>query len=397
MTSALALSSDYTALPQRCGVSRLVLQEFRSYSDLNLSIKPESVVLIGDNGAGKTNILEALSFLSPGRGLRNAKLSHVGNVQASPQKPWAVAIDLSLEEGTATLGTGLTFTANGSEKRLLKINGAPAKSQATLTDWLSVVWVTPQMDRLFLEATSARRKFVDRLVYALDFTHAERIHRYDHHLRERSLLLREGRGDPSWLSALEENLSADGVSICVARRHLIESITQSQEKDLSYPFPRFKAEMVGDLELWLDTLPALAVEEKIRDHLARSRQSDAQTGGACVGPHRSDLRTHHLGNNMPAEFCSTGQQKILLLALILAFIKVRSQQQSTCGLLLLDDVMEHLDHYHRTVLFQEIHSSGISNHTLQTWMTGTDPKIFQDFLSHAQGIMVGNSTLTKRI
>jgi len=223
------------------GLSRLVLHQFRNYQGLDLALQAGTVILTGPNGAGKTNILEALSFLSPGRGLRSIKLSQVTNLKKQNQdtsKPplWAIAATVETNLGPVQLGTGLDYTTAGSERRLIKINGQPAKSQASLTDWISVIWVTPQMDRLFLEPAAVRRKFIDRLVYALDSNHASRIHRYEHHLRERAHLLREGHYDPLWVSTLERHLAEDGVAIAVARQQVVKNLESAQRLEKDYLF-----------------------------------------------------------------------------------------------------------------------------------------------------------------
>ena len=277
------------------GLSRLVLHQFRNYQGLDLALQAKTVILTGPNGAGKTNILEALSFLSPGRGLRSIKLSQVTNLKkqnqdASRMSTWAIAATVETNLGSVQLGTGLDYTAAGSERRLVKINGQPAKSQASLTDWISVIWVTPQMDRLFLETASVRRKFIDRLVYALDSNHASRIHRYEHHLRERAHLLREGHYDPLWVSTLERHLAEDGVAIAVARQQVVKNLESAQRQEKHYPFPQFHAEMKGEVETWAENQPALAVEDQYVEKLKMGRRHDGEAGGASIGPHRSAER-----------------------------------------------------------------------------------------------------------
>ena len=387
------------------GLSRLVLHQFRNYQELDLILEAGTVVLTGPNGAGKTNILEAISFLSPGRGLRSVKLSQVTNLkklnQNVPSPPlWAISATLETELGSVQVGTGLEYTSGGNERRLIKVNGQAAKSQACLTDWISVIWVTPQMDRLFMEAASVRRKFIDRLVYALDATHAARIHRYEHHLRERAHLLREGRYDPLWVSTLERHIAEDGVAITVARQHVVKSLKEGQRQDKYYPFPQFEAEIVGEVETWAENLPALTVEDMYAEKLRLGRAHDGDVGGASIGPHRSDLQVHHLAKQLPAELCSTGEQKMLLLAVTLAFVRVQENYRTCPAVLLLDDVAAHLDDQHRLILFQEIcgpvkdSSQEESKGPFQVWMTGTDKSAFQNLNGQAQFLTVHNATLT---
>lgn len=403
----LNLKRDYNELKSSAGVTELFLHNYRNYSSLNLQLEARPVVLMGPNGAGKTNLLEALSFLSPGRGLRSAKLAQVTNVCTDKEIKdhflWTVSAQL---DNDITLGTGLELTPMGKEKRIVKIQGEMAKSQSVLTEWLSVVWVTPQMDRLFLDASSSRRKFIDRFVYARDSQHAERVNRYDHALRERSTLLRENRFDELWVKTLEEKLSADGVAITIARRDLVNDLNASQYwghgEDRQYPFPRFRAYMSGEIDQWIDQgESAIVMEERMAEKLKEARREDAATGGSSIGPHRSDLKVQHLAKNLLAEYCSTGEQKILLLAITLAFIKQEVPSKMRLILLLLDDVVAHLDFTHRMVLFGEISafdqllsSNGYKGGGLQTWMTGTDSSSFQPLLEHAQFFNVNNSTLT---
>jgi DNA replication and repair protein RecF len=386
--------------PLQGGLTRLLLQNFRNYQTLDLSLQKETMVLIGPNGAGKTNILEAISFLSPGRGLRGIKLSQATNLIKANQDPkssWAISVVVETDSGPIQLGTGLDYTATGTERRLVKINGQPAKSQASLTDWISVIWLVPQMDRLFLEGASLRRKFVDRMVYTLDPAHADRVHRYDHHLRERSFLLREGRYDPLWVSTLERHLAEDGVAIAIARQQVVGSIMNAQNQEKGYPFPQFQAEMTGTLETWLQAgQPALAVEDDYTKQLSACRRQDGESGGASIGPHRSDFHVSHLAKQLPAELCSTGEQKMLLIAVTLAFTRVQALGRTCPTILLLDDIVAHLDDHHRSVLFQEIWdaaNNSTSRQALQVWMTGTDVAAFQSLYERGQFLMI-NSTLT---
>lgn len=397
---------DFSSNPRTTlGLSRLVLHQFRNYQDLDLSLQGGLIILTGPNGAGKTNVLEAISFLSPGRGLRSIKLSQVTNLKklnqhATLPPSWAIAATVETTLGSVQLGTGLDYTTTGNERRLIKINGQPAKSQASLTDWISVIWVTPQMDRLFLEGASTRRKFIDRLVFALDSTHSARVHRYEHHVRERAHLLKEGPYDPLWMSTLERHLAEDGVAIAVARQQVVKSLSDAQRKEKDYPFPQFHAEMKGEVENWLETQPALTVEDIYAEKLKACRRHDGESGGANIGPHRSDFQVHHLAKQLPAELCSTGEQKMLLLAVTLAFTRVQENYRTCPTILLLDDVAAHLDDQHRLVLFQEIcrperlSAKEGPTELFQVWMTGADRSAFQDLNSQAQFLTVQNATLT---
>lgn len=377
------------------GISRLSFSAFRNYPQLQVDLHSPLIVIIGDNGAGKTNILEGLSLLSPGKGLRSSKLSQMSTLTpgSTPSQNWTVAANLKDDNIDIMLGTGLDHTSTGSEKRRIKINGLPVRSQAEFSQYLNVVWIVPSMARLFQEGSSTRRKFVDRMVYAFDGSHADRLHRYEHYLRERSTLLREGRGDPQWLSSLEKNLAEDGIAIALARAEVVRTLTTHQPNDAHSPFPRFFAQMRGNVEEWCRQMPAVAAEEKLCQTLAANRLQDSYTGGSAFGPHRSDLFVNHLAKQMPAELCSTGEQKMLLIALTLAFTKVLINQNNRVTLLLLDDVIAHLDTHHRDYLFEELCQMVEKGAKLQTWMTGTSATDFIYLKQYAQYTTIKNTTL----
>ncbi len=345
------------------------LVNFRNYSQRSFVFTSSLVALVGDNGVGKTNVLEAISLFSQGRGLRSTKLSEMR--QMGQDQPWVVAATFDMSGITIPFGTALDFGPSGGERRLIKINQVPVKSQATLSEWLNIVWVIPSMARLFQEGGILRRKFIDRMVMALNPSHSERLNRYEHYLRERSQLLRQGMMEPQWLSSIERKLSEDGIAITIARAQLVRQLTTSQSDDPNSPFPRYFAQMVGDIDEWCRDGVAVDVEDKIRAALAQSRLQDAQTGGAAIGPHRSDLNVTHLGKHMPGEMCSTGEQKMLLHAMTLAFIRLLDSYRDRLTLLLLDDVVAHLDADHRGYLFQEVASILANGASLQIFMTGT--------------------------
>ncbi len=364
MNTCEKLSVQPTSLLQS-----LSLVNFRNYSQRSFAFSSPLVALYGDNGIGKTNILEAISLFSQGRGLRSSKLSEMRRV--GQEQPWVAAATFGMNGIAIPFGTALDFGPSGGERRLIKINHVPVKSQATLSEWLNVVWVIPSMARLFQEGGSLRRKFVDRMVMALNPSHSERLNRYEHYLRERSQLLRQGMMDPQWLSSIEQKLSEDGVAITIARANLVRQLTASQSEDATSPFPRYFAQMVGEVDDWCRDGVAVDVEDKIRGALAQSRVQDAQSGGASMGPHRSDLAVTHLAKHMPGEMCSTGEQKMLLHAMTLAFIRLLDSYRDRLTLLLLDDVVAHLDADHRAYLFKEVADILDKGANLQIFMTGT--------------------------
>lgn len=353
-------------------ITRLTLTRFRNYRSARLDVDAGVIVLTGANGAGKTNLLEALSFLSPGRGLRRARLDEVEIADKSDRPGWAVAATLGTETGPLEIGTGRDVST-GKERRLVRIDGHPARSQTALSEHLSMVWLTPQMDRLFTEGASGRRRFLDRLVFGFDPGHAGRISRFEHALRERARLLRDGRFDPAWLDALEDQMATAGVAISAARREVSERLTAACALG-SGPFPRAALTVAGDLDDELRQSPALPVEDRLRARLNRSRRADAESGSAAAGPHRSDLLVQFVKGDdlaIPAATCSTGEQKALLLAIVLANARLLAALPSGPPLLLLDEVAAHLDEFRRAALYQEL--AGLGG---QAWLTGTDEAMF---------------------
>jgi DNA replication and repair protein RecF len=347
-------------------------------------------VLTGPNGAGKTNLLEAISFLAPGRGLRQARLSSVDRrvgPQLGGEHPWAVAARVSRPGDSLNaveLGTGRDPAETVRERRVVKIDGAFASGQAALAEWLSVLWLTPQMDRLFLEGASARRRFLDRLCYGLDAAHASRVASYDHAVRERARLLRDGAAagqaapDPVWLGVLEERIAGLGVAVAATRRDLVTRLNAVMEST-SGAFPRAVLAADGAPEAWLETVPALAAEERLREALATARTEDTASGTTRWGPHRSDLAVTHGRTGMPAAECSTGEQKALLLSVLLAQARLLAAERGMTPVLLLDEVAAHLDEGRRTALYEALLALGA-----QAWLTGTEERLFAPLDGQAQ-------------
>ncbi len=379
---------------RRVGVTRLMLTDFRNYREARLALGTEPVVLTGPNGAGKTNLLEAVSFLAPGRGLRGARLTEIDrrNVAACKDntvqvgtRGWAVAATMATRRGTLRIGTGRD-TIDG-EKRVVRIDGEPARSQAALAERLGVVWLTPPMDRLFLDGPGGRRRFLDRLVVALDPAHAARVSAYEQALRERARLLRDGPADPAWLAALEGVMSAQGVAVAAARRDAVQRLDRACSA-AEKPFPQAGLRLAGTVEDWLDEMPALAAEAKFADGLAVARPSDAVAGGAAIGPHRSDLTVSLAQTGIAAEFGSTGEQKALLISILLAHAKLQRALRGEPPLLLLDEIAAHLDPGRRTALFE-----ALARFESQVWLTGTDEALFAPLRGRAQFLVVRDGTV----
>ena len=369
-------------------VRRLDLTTFRNYAALRLDVEAAPVVLAGANGAGKTNMLEALSFLAPGRGLRKAALADVARLSDGVASPgWAVAAQAVGVHGPVALGTGMEArsdiaTGRGAARRAVRIDGEPARGQAAFAEHMSVVWLAPDMDRLFLEGGTARRQFVDRMVYGFDAEHAQRLSAYETAMRGRQRLLRDGVGDVAWLAAEEETMAAMGVAIAAARREVVarlDAAIAAEDGAREEPFPRAGLTFEGEVEGWLDSDPALAVEDRLRDALAAGRARDAEAGRALRGAHRSDLAVHHRTKDMPAALCSTGEQKALLIAIVLAHARLLGLARGAAPLILLDEVAAHLDEGRRAALAERILALGA-----QAWMTGTDRSLFEAFAGRAQ-------------
>ncbi len=403
--------------PRRLWLSRLTVTDFRCYAHAEIEADGRPVVLAGPNGAGKTNLLEAISYLAPGRGLRRARLGDVERRATPAAGPWAVAATVVTPEGPRELGTGRdpainalaagagggpaggSANANGygeagrpRERRVVRVDGAPARSQQELGEILAIVWLSPRMDGLFRDGASARRRFLDRLVYGFDPAHAGRVAAYEQALRGRARLLKLGGADGVWLAALEDTMARHGVAIAAARRDLVGRLAQAcgaANGAASGPFPVAGLALDGEAEAALEGQAALAVEDGLRARLAEARSRDAAAGGAAVGPHRSDLAVSHLERGLPAALCSTGEQKALLISIVLAHARLLTLHRSAPPLLLLDEIAAHLDETRRRALFDEILGLGV-----QAWLTGTDAAVFADLGERARFFQVHAATLT---
>ena len=383
-----ALSSAGAGAP-RVGVTRLVLSDFRNYHQARLTLGTEPVVLTGPNGAGKTNLLEALSFLAPGRGLRGAKLTEIDRraeqAYGAPSAAWAVAAVVATRCGEMQVGTGRDAAAG--DRRVVRIDGESTRGQMALGKRIGVVWLTPPMDRLFLDGPSGRRRFLDRLVLGLDPEHGSRVAAYEQALRERSRLLRDGPADPVWLAALEEVMAEQGVAVAAGRREAVRRLDRACAA-AEGSFPRARLTLVGTVEGWLEAMPALAAEAQLAAMLAANRQSDGQTGGAAIGPHRSDLAVELAEKGIAAEFASTGEQKALLISILLAHAALQRAIRGEPPLLLLDEVAAHLDASRRAALFE-----ALLRLESQAWLTGTDEALFAPLRCQAQFLSVHDGTL----
>ncbi len=367
-------------------VKRLTVTDFRCFTRIALSVDERPVTLYGPNGAGKTSLLEALSMLTPGRGLRGAPLGELGRREAPAGARWGVAVEAHGYGGPVSIGAGAA--PEGSARRSLRIDGQAARGRAALAEVVSALWLTPAMDRLFLEGPSSRRRFFDRLVYGFDPSHATRLGVYERSMRERARLLRDRRGDAVWLSALEARMAENGVAVAAARRATLRRLGPVAAAGIGL-FPGAEIGFDGGVEAMLDTMPALEAEAALAESLAASRDHDAQAGGARVGAHRGDLAVAHGANGAPAAQCSTGEQKMLLLSIILATARLQAMVRGVAPLLLLDEVAAHLDGDHRAALYHEICHMGA-----QAWLTGVERSVFEPFGNASQYVSVEAGAVT---
>ena len=376
-------------------IRRLDLSDFRNYRQLHLEVDATPVVLTGPNGAGKTNLLEALSFLAPGRGLRRADLGEIARkTDRGAATMWAVAARVDTRDGPVALGSGVENAETDIQRnrRIVRIDGAPARGQAALAEHLSVVWLTPEMDRLFQDGAPGRRRFIDRMVIGFDPEHASRLAAYEQALRGRQRLLRDNVDDPAWLSVLEETMAASGVAVAAARCETVaklDAAIKSNDRTAGPPFPRAGLEIAGEVEAWLTEMPALDAEDRLRAALAAARGRDKSTARTEHGPHRSDLDVSHVDKHMPAARCSTGEQKALLIAIVLAHAHLLTLDRGAAPVLLLDEVAAHLDDGRRTALAARILELGA-----QAWLTGTDDGLFESFRGGAQFLRVADATVS---
>lgn len=380
-----AISGD-TGAPESFGaaaasrLSRLVVTDFRSYVRAEIALDGRPVVLTGENGAGKTNLLEAISLLSPGRGLRGASYAEIARQGGAGG--WAVAATVETQEGPVRIGTGIEPGSEVARSRTVRIDGAPAAGAGALARHVRVVWLTPAMDRLFLEGASDRRQFLDRLVMGFDPAHGTRVNAYERSLRERNRLLADEARDDVWLDALESQMAEHGVAVAAARLETLARLRGAIEAANEVHFPRATLALEGMLEAALAERPAVDVEDEFARHLAASRARDAAAGRTLEGPHRSDLLVRYQAKDREARLCSTGEQKALLIGIVLANARLLAAR-GLAPLLLLDEIAAHLDVERRRALFEEIVGLG-----LQAFMTGTDPLLFASLGSSAQSLEV---------
>jgi DNA replication and repair protein RecF len=366
---------------------RLTLTDFRGYDWAELKLDGRPAYLFGANGAGKTNVLEAVSLLSPGRGLRGAAIAEVGRrLPGEAQgRAWAVFADIEGDADGDVQSVGTGVEAPGASRRLVRLEGETVPP-GRLSDVLRLVWLTPREDRLFLEASADRRRFFDRLVFAADPAHAAHVSAYERTLRERMRLLTgETAADPVWLTALEAQIGEAGAAMALGRAEAAQALQAEIDARADRPFPQADITLTGAFEqMAIAGAPEGEIAARLATALAGSRDRDAGAGRALTGPHRGDLAVVHRQKDRPAAECSTGEQKALILNLVLAQAARLSRAKSSPNpVVLLDEVAAHLDQLRRAALFDEIEALG-----LQAFLTGTDEALFDDLKGRAQGVRV---------
>ncbi len=373
----------------RASILQLSLTDFRSYASARLDCTGGVVFLFGPNGAGKTNLLEAMSWLAPGRGLRGAAAADAGRRMPGETiaRPWAVSALVADQDDGVRIGTGVE-TPGG--RRLVRVDGQPAQP-GRLAQAVRLVWLTPAHDRLFVEGAGERRRFLDRLVFADQPHHAQHVTQYERAIRERMrLLTSDSSADPAWLEGLEIQAAEAGVRMAFSRARTVAALSAEIASRSDRPFPAARLSLTGPAEQAAgDDAPMEEVEAALRLALFRSRARDAAAGRALSGPHRTDLAVIHVEKDRPAADCSTGEQKALLLNLVLAqAARLARDPDAPAPILLLDEVAAHLDVNRRAALFEELTALG-----LQAFLTGTDRALFEG-LNRAQGLHVENGALS---
>jgi len=363
-------------------IHHLSLTNFRSYHAASFDVSGNLVLLVGPNGAGKTNLIEAISLLMPGRGLRRATFEEIAFSEGdgASDVSWALSAEIEGMLGLVTLGTGIEPpTADVTPARKCRIDREPVTSAAAFADHLRVVWLTPAMDQLFSGPASERRRFLDRLVLAVDAEHPGRVNALERALRSRNRLLEEPRPDLHWLDAIEHETAELGVAVSALRAETVRRLQGALAARKDSVFPAAEIALDGWIERLLPDHPASEIEDRYRAVLRDNRSRDAAAGRTTVGPHLTDLAVTYAPKNIPASDASTGEQKALLIGLVLAHAGLIAEMTGSSPLLLLDEIVAHLDPARRSALYEALERLGA-----QVWMTGADPLAFAEIADRAE-------------
>ncbi|MFV0322334.1 MAG: DNA replication/repair protein RecF [Alphaproteobacteria bacterium] len=354
-------------------IKQIDLTNYRNYPMLRFVPSDGMNILLGANGAGKTNLIEAISILIPGRGLRMAGKEDFAKYDISAGQSWAVVAQIDDSQQYVKLATGAPKEAT----RDVLVNGEKSR-QSDLSRFFNCVWLTPNQDRLFVDGASARRRFLDRLVFGMDPAHAGRINAYEKSMRERAKLLALGNSDAAWLDAIEDNMVSKGIAIAAARFDVVSRLSKYTQARQGL-FPQASLSLEGEVDEWLGELNAIDGEDRYRKALKDNRQKDTMAAMTHIGPHRSDLMVFHSDKKLPAKLCSTGEQKALLVSIILADSRMQGAERGIKPVLLLDEITAHLDPMRRQSLFDELEALGV-----QAFLTGTEIALFDSMQKRAK-------------
>ena len=358
-------------------LKKLNLTNFRNHSSLSMKTPESAILIYGENGCGKTNILEAISLLSQGKGIRKSKIEDYFTQSVfnnNPQKSWGINADIVTPDGNINIGTGLKENSQ-KNSRIVRVN-AENCSQIELGKILKISWITPQMCILFQSGMSERRRFLDNLTSSLDILHIGRVYKYQKLLRQRSNVILQFNSDPTWLSSIENQISELAIAIIASRLELVQALNdlfneEFQNNDLVDTFPPAEIKLKGQIEDLLLKKSALEVEDYVKAILKKSRfDNDAP----ICGPHTTKIEIVNRIDNKCVEISSTGEQKLILISIILSHARMLNIKYNMAPILLLDDIVEHLDEKHKTALFLEI-----SRHCAQSWFTSTSKEAFKNY------------------
>ncbi len=391
--SHIGVAAEGDLAERRLWLARLALTDFRNYRQATVALGPGSVILSGANGAGKTNILEAVSMLAPGRGLRGAAYADLARLNGAGG--WSVAARLNLDGDEVAVGTGQASPGEGAAPagRVVRIDGETSQGSGALGDYVQVLWLTPSMDGLFTGPASERRRFLDRMVASFDDAHRTRLNHFERAMRQRNRLFETGERSERYFAAIESQMAETATAIAAGRVEIVDRLAGSiaSGRRADSPFPHADLALEGWLEASVRDKAAVDVEDAYAERLSAGRDRDRAAGRTLEGPHRADLRVAHGPKDMPGHLCSTGEQKALLIGLILAHATaLKDARDGIAPLLLLDEIAAHLDVARREALFAEIERLGA-----QAWMTGTDEQVFAPLWNTAQFLTVANGSIAR--